>query len=170
MTDSSSPESELTGTGVTTTHSTTGELIISRVFAAPREIVYRAFTDPDELARWFGPVGFSVPRDTVDVDPRPGGHQRFVMVKDDNPTVTSPVDARFTQVVENELLVGSEEFVGVPGVQEPTTMTMRLEFHDADGGGTRLVIQQGPYTPELEPMAKAGWESSFTKLDALLAA
>ena len=55
MTDSSSPESELTETGVTTTHSTTGELIISRAFAAPREMVYRAFTDPDKLASWFGP-------------------------------------------------------------------------------------------------------------------
>jgi len=170
MTDNSSPESTLTETGVITSHSKTGELIITRDFDAPRERVFRAFTDPDDLAGWFGPVGFSVPRDTVDIDPRPGGHQRFVMVNDENPTMTSPVDARFTQVVDNELLVGSEEFVGVPGVQDPTTMTMRLEFHDADGGGTKLVIQQGPYTPELEPMAKAGWESSFTKLDALLAA
>ncbi len=46
------------------------ELIISRVFDAPRELVYRAFTDPDQLAQWFGPVGYSVPRDTVDIDAR----------------------------------------------------------------------------------------------------
>lgn len=169
MTDSNNPDSTLSETGVTTTHSTSGELILTRDFAAPRERVFLAFTDPDHLAQWYGPVGFSVPRDTVDLEPRPGGHQRFVMVKDDNPTLTSPVDARFTQVVENELLAGSEEFIGLPGVQEATTMTMRVEFRDVEGGGTRLVIQQGPYTPELEPAAKAGWESSFTKLDALLA-
>ena len=168
MTQHSSADSSLSEAEVTTTHSTTGELIISRVFDAPREMVYQAFTDPDRISRWYGPVGFSVPRDTVDIDARRGGHQRFVMVNDDNPTMTSPVDARFTEVIEHELLVGSEEFIGVPGLQEPTTMTMRLEFHDAGGGRTRLAIQQGPYTPEMEPMAEAGWESSFTKLDALL--
>ena len=44
------------------------ELVISRVFDAPRELVYKAFTDPDQLSAWFGPVGYSVPRDTVSVD------------------------------------------------------------------------------------------------------
>jgi len=145
------------------------ELVIERVFEAPRELVYRAFTDPDQLAQWFGPVGFSVPRDSVDVDARVGGHQRFVMVNDDNPTWSSPVDATFTEVIENQLLVGTEHFEGVPGLQGPTSMTMRLEFHDVDGGKTRLVIVQGPYTAEMEPMARAGWESSFTKLEPLLA-
>ena len=145
------------------------ELVIERVFEAPRELVYRAFIDPDQLAQWFGPVGFSVPRDSVDVDARVGGHQRFVMVNDDNPTWSSPVDATFTEVIENELLVGTEHFEGVAGLQGPTPMTMRLEFHDEGGGRTRLVIVQGPYTAEMEPMARAGWESSFTKLDPLLA-
>ena len=50
---------------------------------------------------------------------------------------------------------------------------MRLEFHDladeGQAGRTRLVLTQGPYGPELEDMARAGWNSSFTKLDGLLA-
>ena len=144
------------------------ELVIERVFDAPRELVYRAFTDPDQLAQWFGPVGFTVPRDTVDVDVRVGGHQRFVMVSDDNPEWMSPVDATFTEVIENELLVGTEEFEGVPGLQGHTSMYMRLEFHEVEGGKTRLIIRQGPYTTDMEPMARAGWESSFTKLELLL--
>lgn len=148
----------------------TDELVIERVFDAPRELVYRAFTDPDQLAQWFGPVGFSVPRDSVDISVTVGGYQRFVMVNDDNPEWSSPVDATFTEVIENELLVGTEEFEGVPGLQGQTSMYMRLEFHDEAGGKTRLVIRQGPYTPEMEPMARAGWESSFTKLEPLLAA
>jgi uncharacterized protein YndB with AHSA1/START domain len=139
----------------------TRELVITRVFDAPRELVYRAFVDPDQLARWFGPVGFSVPRDTVDIDARPGGRQRFVMVSDDDPAMRSPVDARFIEVVENELLVGSEEWEG-------TEMRVRLEFHD-ENGKTRLVLRQGPYTQEMEGQAREGWASSFTKLDALLA-
>lgn len=145
------------------------ELVIERVFDAPRELVYRAFTDPDQLAQWFGPVGFSVPRDSVEIDARVGGRQRLVMVNDDDPSWSSPVDAVFTEVVENELLVGTEEWEGVPGLQEAGTMSLRLEFHDEEGGKTRLVVRQGPYTSQMEGMARQGWESSFTKLDALLA-
>ena len=48
-------------------------------------------------------------------------------------------------------------------------MTARFEFHDEGDGRTRLVITQGPYSEDIEAMAREGWESSFTKLDALLA-
>lgn len=146
----------------------TTQLVVSRIFNAPRELVYRAFTDPDQLAQWFGPVGFSVPRDTVDIDARVGGHQRFTMVSDADPTMRSPVDATFTEVIENELLVGSEEWAGVAGGEDGATMHLRLEFHDEGGGKTRLVIHQGPYTEEVAGMAREGWNSSFTKLDTLL--
>jgi uncharacterized protein YndB with AHSA1/START domain len=145
------------------------ELVITRIFDAPRELVYRAFTDPDQLVQWFGPVGFSVPRDTVDIDARVGGHQRFVMVSDENPSLTSPVDAQFTEVIENELLVGTQEVTGIPGTQGVVTMSLRLEFHD-EGGKTRLLLRQGPFTQEMEDMTREGWLSSFTKLDTLLAA
>ena len=138
------------------------DLVITRIFDAPRELVYRAFVDPDQLVRWFGPAGWSVPRDSVSIDARAGGHQRFTMVSDDDPAVTSPVRATFTEVVENELLVGEEPFGEV-------TMRMRLEFHDEEGGRTRLVLTQGPYSPEIEGQAREGWSSSFTKLDKLLA-
>jgi uncharacterized protein YndB with AHSA1/START domain len=145
------------------------ELVITRIFDAPRELVYQAFTDPDQLSQWFGPVGFSVPRDTVEIDARPGGVQRFVMVSDNDPTMTSPVDARFTEVIKNELLVGAEG--GSPdGSGDTSSMTIRLEFHDEEGGRTRLVLRQGPFPGEVADMAREGWLSSFTKLDKLLTA
>jgi uncharacterized protein YndB with AHSA1/START domain len=143
------------------------ELVITRIFDAPRELVYRAFTDPDQLAQWFGPVGFSVPRDTIEIDARPGGQWNLVMVSDDDPDRKSPVNATFTEVVENELLVGTEKWEGVPELQGGGSMSIRIELHDEDGK-TRLVLRQGPYTEEMEGMAREGWESSFTKLDALL--
>jgi uncharacterized protein YndB with AHSA1/START domain len=149
--------------------STTTELVITRTFEAPRALVYQAFVDPDQIAQWFGPVGYSVPRDTVDIDARTGGHQRFVMVSDEDPGMTSPVNATFEEVIENELLVGWEEWV-MPGSDAPVRMYSRLEFSDEEGGKTRLVLRQGPYSEEMEGMARAGWQSSFTKLDALLAA
>lgn len=145
------------------------ELVITRIFSAPREAVYRAFTDPDQISAWFGPVGWSVPRDTVEQDVRVGGHQRFSMVSDADPSKASPVNATFVEVIENELLVAEERWEGVPGMQNGGVMQARLEFHDQGDGTTRLELRQGPYTVKMQEMANMGWESSFTKLDALLA-
>ena len=80
------------------------------------------------------------------------------MVNDEDQNMISPVNATFTEVIENELLVG----------EETTGMRVRIEFHDEEGGRTRLVLRQGPYTPEWESSAREGWASSFTKLDTLL--
>jgi uncharacterized protein YndB with AHSA1/START domain len=148
------------------------ELVITRIFDAPRELVYQAFTDPDQLAQWFGPVGFSVPRETVEIDARPGGVQRFVMVSDSDPAMTSPVDARFTEVIKDELLVGVESVSqdGSDDAGGTGSMRMRIEFHDEEGGRTRLVLRQGPLPVEVMDMARVGWLSSFTKLDKVLVA
>lgn len=145
------------------------ELAISRIFDAPRDLVYRAFVEPDQLAEWFGPVGFTVPRDCVEVEAKTGGYQRLVMVSDDDPAVRSPVSATFTEVIENELLVGEQRAEGIPGYEGPVTMVLRLEFHEEPGGRTRLELRQGPYPEPLEEDARAGWNSSFGKLDHLLA-
>jgi uncharacterized protein YndB with AHSA1/START domain len=145
----------------------TSELVISRLFDAPRELVYRAFVDPDQLAQWFGPAGWSVPRSSISIDARVGGEEAFTMVNDGDPTQASPVHATFVEVVENELLVGTEQ-LSLPD-QDPVAFTLRLEFRD-EGGKTRLLLRQGPYTPDMEANAREGWLSSFTKLDTLLAA
>jgi uncharacterized protein YndB with AHSA1/START domain len=137
------------------------ELVITRIFDAPRELVYRAFADPDQLAQWFGPVGWSVPRDTVDMDLRTGGHQRYTMVNDQDPAQAVTIEATYTDVVPNERLTGQAN------APDGTTMRLHLEFHD-EGGKTRLVLRQGPFTDEFADMTRAGWGSSFTKLDELL--
>ena len=146
----------------------THELTISRIFDAPPELVYRAFVDPDQLCLWFGPLGFSVPCETVQIDARVGGFQRFVMISDDDPTERSSIDATFTEVVENELLVGHQDVEGIPGTTGTVRFRLRLEFHEEPGGKTRLELRQGPFHEPLEDDTKTGWESSFTKLDSLL--
>ena len=139
---------------------------ITRIFDAPPELVYRAFTDPDQLAQWFGPAGCWVPRESIEVDARVGGRLRFVMTA---PDVRSPVDATFTEVAENELLAAEMEATGVPGVAGPMRVHLRLEFHDEGNGKTRLELRQGPFAAgQLGADTRSGWESSFTKLDALL--
>ncbi|GAA4586587.1 uncharacterized protein YndB with AHSA1/START domain [Actinoplanes octamycinicus] len=144
------------------------ELVITRIFDAPRDLVYRAFVDPDQLAAWFGPVGWSVPRDSIDIDPRPGGSQKLTMVNDADPSMSSPVNATFVEVVENELLVGEEDVSHIPDFGADK-LVMRIEFHDEDGGRTRLVLTQSPFPAAMETGAREGWGSSFTKLDKILA-
>jgi len=146
------------------TKTTTHEITISRIFDAPRELVYRAFVDPDQLCQWFGPDGFSVPFESVQIDARPGGFQRFLLVSDSDPAVRSRVDATFTEVVENELLDSHQEIEGAPG----TGVRLRLEFHQESPDKTRLDLRQGPFTEERGEATKAGWESSFVGLDSLL--
>ncbi len=53
------------------------ELISSRLLDAPRDLVFRAFTDPDHLRQWWGPRGFN--NTFLEFDPRPGGVWQFVM-------------------------------------------------------------------------------------------
>jgi uncharacterized protein YndB with AHSA1/START domain len=140
------------------------EIALSRVFDAPPELVYRAFADPDQLCLWFGPDGFSVPCESVQIDARPGGFQRFTLVSDADPEIRSRVDATFAEVVENELLAGHQEIEGTPG----TRIMLRLEFHQEAQGKTRLDLRQGPFTEERGKDTKVGWESSFVRLDSLL--
>jgi uncharacterized protein YndB with AHSA1/START domain len=147
---------------------TTSELTISRIFDAPRELVYRAFVDADQLPQWFGPVGYSVPYESVQSDAEVGGHQRLVMVNDDDPAERSSIDMTFTEVVENELLVGHQDVDGMPGSTGTVRFRLRLEFHEEPGGKTRLELRQGPFREPVGDDAVKGWESSFTKLDSLL--
>jgi hypothetical protein len=58
------------------------QLAISRVLDAPRELAFRAFTDPDHLAAWWGPSGNTLPRDEIEFDVRPGGFQRWTEVSE----------------------------------------------------------------------------------------
>ncbi|WP_067501438.1 SRPBCC domain-containing protein [Actinoplanes sp. TFC3] len=143
------------------------KLVITRIFDAPRPVVFQAFTDPDQLAQWFAPVGMSVPRETVDVDNRVGGHQRFTMVNDSDPEHRMPVSAVFTEFVENEVIAGEEDITDnadVPGDR----LLMRIEFFDEADDRTRIVLTQGPFTQQWRDGANEGWTSSFTKLDKIL--
>jgi uncharacterized protein YndB with AHSA1/START domain len=147
----------------------TEEITISRIFDAPPELVYRAFVDPDQLCLWFGPLGYSVPCETVQIDARPGGFQRFVIISDDDPAQRSAVETTLTEVVENKLLVSHDEITGIPGTTGAVSYRLRLEFHEEGGGQqTRLELRQGPFAANMAGEAKSGWDGSFTKLDSLL--
>lgn len=148
--------------------SKTYEVNISRYFDAPPELVYRAFTDPEQMSQWFGPLMFTVPLDTVTIEAKVGGRWRMTMVGKDNPEWRETVDATFTEVVENRLLVGYETAQGFPGLADGTRMTLSIEFIP-EGDGTRLELTQGPLPEAMLENASVGWNQALYKLDALLA-
>jgi uncharacterized protein YndB with AHSA1/START domain len=59
------------------------EVRFTRIYDAPRELVWRAWTEPDQLARWWGTTGWTVEADTIVADAREGGAFRIKVVRDD---------------------------------------------------------------------------------------
>ena len=57
------------------------QVLITRIFEAPRERVFRAWTDPDEIAAWFGPEHMDTPRERIHIEPRVGGRYELTMVQ-----------------------------------------------------------------------------------------
>lgn len=142
------------------------EVVIEREFAVAKELVFRAFTDPDLLAAWFGPAGWPVPRETIEIDLRVGGVYRLTMVAEDG-SGRSAVDAVFEVVDTPHRLRASETPQPITGLTE--LIHLDLEFRDGRSGGTLLRLRQGRFPAAVVGPSTEGWHSSFTKLDALLA-
>jgi uncharacterized protein YndB with AHSA1/START domain len=106
-------------------------IIGSRVFNAPRDLVFAAFTDPKHLAQWWGPDGFTTTTHSFDF--RPGGVWRFAMHGPDGRDYQNRVT--YDEIVPPERLVyrhtGDEDV-------EPVQFTQRLTFEDLGNGQTRL--------------------------------
>jgi uncharacterized protein YndB with AHSA1/START domain len=142
------------------------QITITRVFDAPRELVFRAWTDPDHLARWFGPAGIETPRDSIEIDLRVGGHLNLRMVQPASGT-EYPLRYEITELAEPELLVLKSEPMPQVGLDHPTFT--RVELED-DNGRTRMTLTDGPYPVAGGGGAEAGWHGAFDKLAAALAA
>lgn len=144
-------------------------IVIQRTFDAPRELVFRAWTDPKHLAQWWGPRGFSVPH--VEIDVRPGGVFRVDMQGEDG--VVLPGGGRYQEINPHDRLVlVTEAFPDADG-----NMMLRVQhtitFEEAGANKTALtlraaVLKSSPETREALKWMKAGWESSFDKLDEAL--
>jgi uncharacterized protein YndB with AHSA1/START domain len=109
------------------------EIVISRVFDAPRELVWKAWTEPAQVVQWWGPRGFT--NTMLEMDVRPGGAWRHVMHGPDG--TDYPNKSVFAEVVEPERLVydhGWDEEGAAPDFR--TTVTF-----EAEGGKTRLTMR-----------------------------
>jgi uncharacterized protein YndB with AHSA1/START domain len=141
------------------------EVRVTRTFDAPRELIFRAWLDPDQLAAWIAPEGVEVPRSSVRVDARVGGQIEYAMV-DPSLGQEYPVVFEIVEMSEPELLVF--ESPAQPEFDIPERTTTRVAFEE-DRGRTTVTVIQGPHTDEMAPQAQAGWTSVLEKLEALLA-
>ena len=138
---------------------TTREFTIVRELDAPRELVFRAWTDPEHLTRWFGPRGCSTPRASIVTDVRPGGTWRATMVVDATGQ-EFPTGGFYLEVREPERLVFTWR---EPGGDAESVVTVAL----ADLGGDRTSMtfhQAGFTTEETRRGVHEGWSSAFDRL------
>src|SRR6185437_12462888 len=124
------------------------EVVITRICNAPPETVFRAWTDPKQLARWWGPRDFTNP--VCEADARPGGAWRIVMRGPEGSEY--PCHGVYREVVPPERLVFSNDAVDAQGnllIQGVTTVTFAPE-----GGKTKVVLRTRarPMRPEAVPM------------------
>ncbi|MEA2675688.1 MAG: hypothetical protein QOI92_2880 [Chloroflexota bacterium] len=152
------------------TTSTAPQLTLTRVFNAPREVVYRAFTDPDQFAAWWGPIGNALPREDIEFDVRAGGYLQWKEVFPEDPRIWTRGRVDLTDVVDGSLLDGVMRITGqLPWGYEPFETRMRVEFYDEPDERTRLEISQ--WLPEgYAAPTQNGWGEAFSKLDKVLAA
>ncbi|KJS56951.1 SRPBCC domain-containing protein [Streptomyces rubellomurinus] len=132
-----------------------GELTITRELPAGPDAVFRAYVEPEQFVRFWGPVGTHVELDTVTIEPKVGGRYDSTMTIDATGD-TFPLRSTITAFVPGELLVIREEGVG---------MSSSLAFKDLGDGRTEVVLHQTD-VPEMfrGPEAEAGMNSSFDRL------
>ena len=139
------------------------ELVIDRVFNAPRELVFKMWTDPKHLAQWWGPRDY--PAGKINIDARPGGKYRHCLISSAG-DMTLWLKGEFVEIVPPERLVFTFawEEDGERGMENIVTIT----FAD-EGSKTRMTFRQAPFQSDVERDGHGlGWSSSFDRLDDLI--
>ena len=136
------------------------EVLITRILDAPRERVFKAWTDPDEVAAWYGPEGWDTPRERIRIELRVGGRYELTMVRRDGGAEFA-IGYEIVELVEPELIVLRSEPMPEMGMSEPTVV--RVELHD-HGAGTRMTLSDSPLPRAGRDRAEAGWVAAVDKL------
>jgi uncharacterized protein YndB with AHSA1/START domain len=140
-------------------------LVIERTFDAPRSLVFKAWTESEHMARWFGPRGFT--STILKNDLRPGGAYRIHMLGPDGDHWTQGV---YREVVPPERLVMVGSWADALGNPTRPETTVTLLFQDL-GGKTKLTLHNAVFeSVTARDEHKGGWSSSLERLAEYLAA
>jgi uncharacterized protein YndB with AHSA1/START domain len=150
-------------------------LSITRIFDAPRELVWKACTDPELAKRWWGPRDFTAPLITLDL--RVGGKYLYDMRSPDGKDFWSTGLLR--EIVPLEKLVYTDNFAdeegnivpasyyGMAG-EWPDELLVTITFEDQNGKTRFTLVHEGMPPGDMTEQAKAGWNESFDKLEKVL--
>jgi uncharacterized protein YndB with AHSA1/START domain len=133
-------------------------ILITRDFDAPKELVFKAYTDPDLVRRWWHAKRGEMK--VAEIDLRPGGKWRYVMEAEGG--VEIGFHGEYREIVPNERIVSTESFEGVPGDVYPENTTLNTAtFTDVDGR-TRLEILVDCPTKEIrDAILESGMEAGL---------
>lgn len=147
------------------------DIVITRVFDAPRDLVWKAWTEPERMMKWWGPAEFTAP--SIKIDLRVGGKYLFCMRSPEGQDYWST--GVYREIVPVERLVMTDSFSDEHGNIRPASehglsgdwpdemlITVTLEEHD--GKTTMTMCQQGIPAGEMSDMTAVGWNGSFDKL------
>jgi uncharacterized protein YndB with AHSA1/START domain len=140
------------------------EMEFVRTYRAPRQLVWDAWTDPDQIALWWGPRGISTPRESIELDLRPGGRMRFDMV-DDATGQRYPNSGTVLEVDPPARIVWSDD--GFPDGTGKATATVTLTAID-EATTTLRIHLVADFTETVRAGAESGWGSQLDKLAELL--
>ncbi len=161
----------------------TEPFVISRTFDAPRELVFKAFTEPERMKEWWGPKGCKVI--AAEMDLRPGGKYHYGMQTPDGSTMWGLFVYREISAPERIVLVNSfsDEKGGLTrhpmNPKWPLEMLSIFTFEEVDGDRTKLTvswtpIDEGDEEREVFEQARSGmtqgWSGTFGQLEDYLAA
>jgi uncharacterized protein YndB with AHSA1/START domain len=155
------------------------DLHITRTFDAPLERVWKAWTEPEHIQKWWGPKGFTSPAAKVDF--REGGKYLYCMRGPAGTEFDKDMwsGGEFTEIIPGKKIVATDHFAdadgnyvspkdyGMPG-EWPEEMVVTATFEDLGNGKTKLTLLHTGHPAEMADMAKAGWNESLDKFAAAI--
>ncbi|MEK6744199.1 MAG: SRPBCC domain-containing protein [Nitrospirota bacterium] len=151
------------------------ELVISRVFNAPREQVWKAWTEPEQMKRWWGPKGFTAPASTIDL--RVGGKYLSSMRSPEGQEFWST--GVYREIVPLSRIVCTDSFADANGNVVPAShygmeggwpleLQITVTFEDIGGKTIMNLRHAGVPAGQMRDLCETGWKESFDKLAEIL--
>jgi uncharacterized protein YndB with AHSA1/START domain len=142
----------------TVTLPTDEQILITREFDAPKHLVYKAFTTPELVRRWWHAKRGEMT--VAEIDLRPGGAWRYVAVTPDGTEVA--FHGEYREIVPNERIVSTEVYEGAPQPDGPEQGTVNTAtFTEEDGRTTVTILVEAPSKEIRDAIIESGMEAGL---------